>query len=146
MPPISSTHYIIHLKSLTWECCRQDNDLLEEARREASADRRVADMAGQAALPRQSGELIFQDPWEGLAFALAVALCEQGHYSWVDFQQRLIAHIAAAEQQDSELRPTYYECWLSALEAFLVDKAILSPKKLTRRAGWPEWPCPRAHV
>ena len=93
-------------------------------------------MAGQAALPRQSGELIFQDPWEGLAFALAVALCEQGHYSWADFQQRLIAHIAAAEQQDSELRPTCYECWLSALEAFLVDKAILSPKKLTRRAGW----------
>ena len=109
---------------------------LDTKPRETSAQRRVADMAGQAALPRQSGELIFQDPWEGIAFALAVALCEQGHYGWADFQTRLIAHIAAADRQEPDIRPTYYECWLNALETLLIDKDIVSQKKLTTRAGW----------
>lgn len=109
---------------------------LDTKPRKTSADRRVADMMGQAALPRQSGELIFQDPWEGIAFAMAVALCEQGHYGWPDFQTRLIAHIAAADHQEPSSRPTYYECWLSALETFLIDRGIVSHKKLTSRASW----------
>src|SRR5215510_11622683 len=33
------------------------------------SQRQVADMAGTVALPRQSGELVFQDPWEGCVFA-----------------------------------------------------------------------------
>ena len=104
--------------------------------RDAGADRRVADMAGPTALPRQSGELLFQDPWEGIAFALAVALCERGHFAWAEFQQRLIAAIGEADRQPSDARPTYYECWLNALQAVLVDKAIVSKQKLSRRAGW----------
>ena len=48
-------------------------------------------------LPRQSGELQFQDPWEGIAFSLGVALCEQRHYAWSEFQERLIAEIAGAD-------------------------------------------------
>ena len=104
--------------------------------RESSAQRRVADMAGQAALPRQSGELLFQDPWEGIAFALAVALCERGHYAWADFQARLIAHIAAAGRQEPTVRPTYYECWLAGLKSLLTDRGIVSRKKLTARASW----------
>ncbi len=104
--------------------------------REISADRRVADMAGQAALPRQSGELLFQDPWEGIAFAIAVALCERGHYAWADFQARLIVHIAAADRQGPDIGPTYYECWLAGLESLLMDRGIVSRKKLTARAGW----------
>ena len=104
--------------------------------RQADADRRVADMAGQTALPRQSGELLFQDPWEGIAFALAVALCERGYFAWAEFQQRLVAAIGEADRQPSDTRPTYYECWLNALQALLVDKAIVSKQKLTRRADW----------
>ena len=100
------------------------------------AHRRVADMEGEGALPRQSGELIFQNPWEGIAFAVAVALCEQGRYSWSEFQERLVAQIAAADQQVPKVRPTYYECWLVAVEALLVDKCILSPRKLGTRANW----------
>ena len=33
----------------------------------------VAFMEGVAALPRDNGELVFAAPWEGRAFALAVA-------------------------------------------------------------------------
>ena len=100
------------------------------------AHRRVADMQGEGALPRQSGELIFQEAWEGIAFAIAVAVCEQGRYVWSEFQERLIAQIAEADQQEPAFRPTYYECWLAALEALLVGTNILSRKKLTTRASW----------
>ncbi len=103
-----------------------------------ASQRRIADMEGNVALPRQSGELIFQDPWEGEAFAMAVALCEQGGYLWSDFQQHLITQIAAADQPDvlPDTRPTYYESWLAALETLLVEKKILAKKKIDNRAIW----------
>ena len=108
----------------------------ESAKTETLTHRRVADMEGQSALPRQSGGLVFQDAWEGIAFAMAVALCEQGRYAWSEFQARLIAQIAAADQQEPAVRPIYYECWLSALEALLVETNIVSRKKLSIRASW----------
>ena len=103
-----------------------------------ASQRRIADMEGETALPRQSGELVFQDPWEGEVFAIAVALCEQGSYPWSDFQSHLISQITAAEQQELSLesRPTYYECWLAALEELLVEKKILVKKKIDNRAIW----------
>jgi nitrile hydratase accessory protein len=95
-------------------------------------------MEGTAALPRQSGELLFQDPWEGCVFALAVALCEQGLYPWSAFRDHLITAIAAAERPEipAESRPTYYECWLTALEALLLEKGVLTKAKIDSRAGW----------
>jgi len=103
-----------------------------------TAERRVADMEGAAALPRTSGELIFQAPWEGEAFALAVALCERGTYPWSDFQGHLIAAIATADgrQLPPETQPTYYEHWLTALEALLIEKRILSKARIDRKAVW----------
>ena len=103
-----------------------------------TAERRVADMEGVAALPRKSGELIFQAPWEGEAFALAVALCERGMYSWSDFQGHLIAAIATADgkQLPLDTQPIYYEHWLIALEALLIEKRILSKVRIDRKAVW----------
>ena len=95
--------------------------------------RHVSDMQGPAALPRQSGELQFRDPWEGIAFALAVALCEQGHYAWAEFQEILIVEIAGADQQPPEARPTYYESWLAALEKLLDAKDILAQNVVNHR-------------
>ncbi|MGH7961492.1 MAG: nitrile hydratase accessory protein [Candidatus Binatia bacterium] len=93
-------------------------------------------MEGETALPRQSGELIFQDPWEGIAFAMAVALWEREIYQWDVFRDHLVAEITAAEQQDPELRPTYYECWLAAFEALLVGKGVLAKQKIDTKVGW----------
>jgi len=102
------------------------------------SQRHIADMEGAAALPRQSGELIFQDPWEGCVFAMAVALCEQRLYPWSEFRDHLITQIATAERPEipPESRPTYYECWLVALEALLIDKEVLTKEKIDARAGW----------
>lgn len=102
------------------------------------SQRHVADMEGTTALPRQSGELIFQDPWEGSVFAMAVALCEQGLYQWSEFRDHLITEITAAERPEisPESRPTYYECWLAALEALLLERGILTKAKIDTRAAW----------
>lgn len=102
------------------------------------SQRHIADMEGEAALPRQSGELVFQDPWEGCVFAMTVALCERGLYPWGEFRDHLIAEIAAAERPtlSPELRPSYYECWLAAFEALLIGKGILTKAKIDIRASW----------
>ena len=51
----------------------------------STADRWIADMEGQAAMPRKNGEFVFEAPWEGRAFGMAVALKDQGHCEWGDF-------------------------------------------------------------
>jgi nitrile hydratase subunit alpha len=111
---------------------------LDKRPSKTTAERRVADMDGATALPRTSGELVFHAPWEGEAFAMAVALCERGLYPWSDFQGHLIAAIATAnsKQLPPETQPTYYEQWLTALEALLIDKGILSKARIDRKAAW----------
>ena len=89
----------------------------------------IAEMMGKASLPRSSGELVFHDPWERRAFAMAVTLCEQGVYHWDEFRDHLIAEIAAAQHAASpaphpEDLPSYYESWLAALEKLLTKKGI----------------------
>ena len=69
---------------------------------------------------------MFHDDWERRAFALAVSLCEEGHYEWAEFQAELIAAVSEAEG-DNPMQPSrgYYESWLVALER-LLDKSGLS--------------------
>ena len=97
----------------------------------------IADMGGVEALPRRSGELTFHDEWERRAFALGVALCEQGEFDWNDFRRHLISAICASgETPDSPDpdAPGYYEHWLTALERTLVEQGVLiSPDTLPGR-------------
>jgi nitrile hydratase accessory protein len=91
----------------------------------------IGNMDGAAALPRSNGELVFEAPWEGRAFGLAVALNEQGMYQWREFQQLLIERIAEAETINPS--STYYERWLAALESLLVERGIVTPELLDQR-------------
>ena len=76
------------------------------------ADHGISGMTGDEALPRRNGELVFEAPWEGRAFGLAVAMDESGVYDWADFRDRLVAE-TAADERDGE--PTgYYQRWLRA--------------------------------
>jgi nitrile hydratase accessory protein len=84
----------------------------------------VALMDGVSALPRDNGELVFSEPWEGRALAIAVALVEQLDLPWDEFRQRLIDAVA----EDSD-RP-YYESWAVALESLVVDFGITTPAEL----------------
>jgi nitrile hydratase accessory protein len=93
-----------------------------------SVDRVVAAMQGDAALPRKNGELVFDEPWQGRVFGMAVALHERGCYEWEEFRRSLIAHIAAAERRGGSF--AYYEVWLTAFEELLASKQLLSREEL----------------
>ena len=63
-------------------------------------NRNISNIEGDAALPRKNGELVFHEAWERRAFALAVVLCEQGHYQWDEFHDHLIAVALETEVDD----------------------------------------------
>ena len=42
----------------------------------------VTAMTGAAALPRRNGELVFDAPWQGRAFGLALALVQRLGLEW----------------------------------------------------------------
>ena len=91
-------------------------------------DQQIANMHGTAALPRRNGELVFHDDWERRVFALAVTLCEQGHFRWDEFRKELIASIAARDNspENTDLsNPGYYVHWLAALEKTLANIGMI---------------------
>ncbi len=96
-----------------------------------SPDEQIANMEEGIALPRKNGELVFEAPWEGRAFGMAVALNENGEYEWREFQSMLVAEIAVAEKSNDS--STYYERWLASLEKLLLDKGMLEAKELEVR-------------
>ena len=78
-------------------------------------DAAVTAMTGAAAPPRRNGELVFDAPWQGRAFGMAVGVVERLGLEWTVFQQRLIAAIAAHPEAP------YYDCWVAALERLVLD-------------------------
>jgi nitrile hydratase accessory protein len=90
------------------------------------------DVEGPAAPPRSNGELVFAEPWESRAFAMAVALCEAGVFSWREFQEALIARIA--RHNDTSTRWCYYRHWLGALEDVLASRGAVRHHDVTARA------------
>lgn len=95
------------------------------------ADRQIANMDGEAALPRSNGELVFQAPWEGRAFGIAVAMNEDGLYGWREFRDRLVEEIAAAgEAADGT---TYYEQWLASLEKLAIQRGFVTLEEMDVR-------------
>jgi nitrile hydratase accessory protein len=93
-----------------------------------SVERLIADMTGAVAIPRKNGELVFAEPWQGRAFGMAVALSEQGAFTWEEFRQALIAQIAAAAGAEGPFE--YYEIWLATFERLLAAKGIVSRDEL----------------
>ena len=90
---------------------------------DARLHRLLADLGGSSAIPRRNGELVFDAPWQGRVFGMAVALSEQGLFPWEEFRQALIREIAAAEGRGGEFR--YYDAWLAAFEGILTGRGVL---------------------
>ncbi len=81
---------------------------------------RIARMEGPAALPRRNGELVFEAPWQGRAFAMAIAAVDRLGLDWEDFRRHLIAAVEAEPDR------SYYDSWVVALEALLAEHGVLS--------------------
>jgi nitrile hydratase accessory protein len=97
----------------------------------AQPDETIREMPGDAALPRQNGELVFEAPWESRAFGLAVAMEEQGVYEWSAFVDELVKEIAAEDAAGSD--STYYERWLVSLERLLLSRGLVDATELEAR-------------
>ncbi len=98
------------------------------------AEVRPLPLDGPGAPPRKNGELVFDAPWEGRAFGIALALCDQELFEWGEFRQALIAEIAGWERaHPAGVGWSYYARWLAALETLLADKGIMAPADLDVR-------------
>jgi nitrile hydratase accessory protein len=85
------------------------------------------------AVPQPDDTPVFREPWEAQAFAIVVALHQQGLFSWSEWSQALSSQIAAAQTtQIPDNGETYYQHWLTALEALVAAKGLSSPEELTR--------------
>jgi nitrile hydratase accessory protein len=81
-------------------------------------------MTGAAALPRRNGELVFEAPWQGRAFGMALTVVDRLALPWAEFQRRLIDAIGTHPDAP------YWDCWLAALERLVVDHGLLSDEEL----------------
>jgi nitrile hydratase accessory protein len=89
-------------------------------------------------MPRDQDGPVFAEPWQAQAFALAVRLSEQGHFTWKEWADALAAEIkAAADRGEADDGTRYYEHWLAALERLVTSKGLTDPASLlTRKEAW----------
>lgn len=72
------------------------------------------------ALPRDDLGPVFSAPWQARAFAIVVALAQDGRFEWPEFQSRLIVRIGQGDGDPAH----YYEHWLAAAEDLLAAKGM----------------------
>ena len=91
-------------------------------------------------IPRDEEGPVFAEPWQAQAFAMAVRLSEQGHFTWKEWAAALAAELKAAEDRGEPDDGThYYEHWLATLERLVTAKALSnSNEMLARKKAWAE--------
>jgi len=89
-------------------------------------------------LPRDAGGPVFAEPWQAQAFALAVKLSEQGHFTWKEWAAALAGELkAASDRGERDDGSHYYDHWLAALERLLTAKGLTDPAALlARKEAW----------
>ena len=83
--------------------------------------------------PEAEGELVFREPWEAHAFAMAVRLHEQGLFTWPQWAATLAEEITRAQRAgDPDTGETYYHHWLAALERLVAETGAASAEDQQR--------------
>jgi len=106
--------------------------------RKSEADATLA--AALPALPRDDKGPVFAEPWQAQAFALAVKLSEEGHFTWNEWAAALAEDLkAAAARGEPDDGSHYYEYWLATLERLVTQKGLADPAVLAaRKDAWTE--------
>ena len=96
------------------------------------------DLSALTALPRDEGGPLFAEPWQAQAFAMAVKLSEQGHFTWKEWAATLAEELkAAADRGEPDDGTRYYHHWLTALERLVTAKKLSDPTELlARKEAW----------
>ena len=81
---------------------------------------------------------MFAEPWQAQAFAMAVRLSEQGHFTWKEWAAELAAELkAAADRGVPDDGTRYYEHWLATLERMVTRKGLTDVDALSaRKDAW----------
>ncbi|MBZ5579143.1 MAG: nitrile hydratase accessory protein [Acidobacteriia bacterium] len=89
-------------------------------------------------MPRDEGGPVFAEPWQAQAFALAVRLSAQGHFTWKEWAAALAEELkSAADRSEPDDGSRYYDHWLAALERLVAAKALSNPAEmLARKEAW----------
>lgn len=90
-------------------------------------------------LPHDENGPVFAEPWQAQAFALAVRLSSQGHFTWKEWAEALAAELAAAVERDEadEDGSEYYLHWVATLEKLVTAKGLAgAPELFERKAAW----------
>jgi nitrile hydratase accessory protein len=89
-------------------------------------------------LPRDEDGPVFAEPWQAQAFALAVKLSEQGHFTWKEWASALADEIRAASiRGEVDDGSRYYDYWLAALERLVTEKGLMDAEALVaRKEAW----------
>ena len=100
-----------------------------------------AQLTATPSLPLAEDGPLFAEPWQAQAFAMAVRLSAEGHFSWPEWTQYLCAEIASGRDgqggESDDAIAVYYSQWLAALEKLMADKGLASPTELAeRKEGW----------
>jgi nitrile hydratase accessory protein len=99
----------------------------------------VADrLAAPPPLPRDDGGPVFAEPWQAQAFALAVRLSEQGHFTRDEWAATLGEELkAAADRGEPDDGSRYYYHWLAALERLVTEKGLTDREAMQeRKEAW----------
>ena len=93
-----------------------------------------------ARLPQDNGEPVFAEPWQAQAFALAVKLSEQGHFTCKEWAAALANELElAASRGEPDDGSHYYDHWLAALENLVTAKGLANRASLlVRKEAWAE--------
>jgi nitrile hydratase accessory protein len=76
-------------------------------------------------MPQCAGEPVFAAPWQAQAFAMTLALHQQGVFTWTEWAAALSTAIAAAQAAgDADLGDTYYHHWIDALESLVLQRGL----------------------
>ena len=95
-------------------------------------------LAALPPLPRDEEGPVFAAPWQAQAFALAVKLSEQGHFTWKEWAAALADELkAAVDRGEPDDGSCYYHHWVAALERLVTGKGLTdAPALLDRKEAW----------
>jgi nitrile hydratase accessory protein len=91
-------------------------------------------------LPLAKEGPVFAEAWEAQAFAPAVKLSEQGHFTWKEWADALADELrTATERREPDDGSHYYHYWLAALERLVTAKGLTDRLAMdARRETWAE--------
>jgi nitrile hydratase accessory protein len=100
--------------------------------------REPVSVAALPRLPRDQDGPVFAEPWQANAFALAVKLSEQGHFTWKEWTSSLADTLkAAADRGEPDDGSRYYDHWLTTLERLAMAKGLTDQETLVaRKDAW----------